>query len=701
MLERERELRRLAGAVERAADRDGALVLIEGPAGIGKTALLRAARERSSAAGFTVLSATAAELDRGFPFGVVHQLLGPVVAGASEERRARLLAGAAAAAEVVLSPAGVDGGAGGGDDPGYAVLHGLYWLLANLAEEEPVALLVDDLHWADRASLRLLEYLGRRLEGLPLLVVGTTRGQEPGAEQALLADLAAGPSAEVLRPSPLSVEAAATVIEAALGRPPDPAFVDACIAATGGTPLLVRAIADRAADEGLRGAASEAARVTALGAAGLGRMMHRRLASLGPDALALARAGAVLGERRRLDDLAAVAGLDAGAAAAAADALAGAGLLDASSWAFVHPVVRAAVADGTPPGERTVLHARAARRLRASGVRADEVAVHLLAAEPSGDPQVVAILREAARSAVAGGAPEAAVAHLRRALAEPPPSDDRAALLLELGELEVQAGDGAAIGHLTDALDAGLTGNAAARARGARAFLSVMGDPTPIVGELERALADAEDPALRLRLESNLLDASIYHSRSVPQRAELLRGGGAAGGAEPSVVLLAHQAVEASYIPRPAAETIALAQRAAAGGELVRAVGPDNSTFNLLTHAFRYAERADLARALLEEGEAAIQRTGLRFGRLFLEHAWGYWHLNFGRLGAGLAEAQSGLDRLRAAQLDVTAAALIAIVAELLVELDRADEAAPLVDAVTPEVEETVGGPFAVAARGA
>ncbi len=182
ILERDAELGRLDALLDEiAAGGDGAVVLVEGPPGIGKTALLRTAGDQAERRPrVVVLRGIASELDRDFPFGLVHQVLDPVLASADEERRARLLAGAAARAEVVLDPRADSPG----DDPGYAVLHGLYWLLVNLAEEAPVVLLLDDLHWSDRASLRLLEFLGRRLDGVPVLVLGTLRPAEPGAEPA-------------------------------------------------------------------------------------------------------------------------------------------------------------------------------------------------------------------------------------------------------------------------------------------------------------------------------------------------------------------------------------------------------------------------------------------------------------------------------------------------------------------------------------
>ncbi|MBB4663570.1 AAA family ATPase [Conexibacter arvalis] len=106
VLEREEELALLDAAAAAAARAEGSVALIEGPAGIGKTALLRAARAAARERGLTVLGGVASALDRDFPFGLVHQLLDPLLAAAGPDRRARLLAGAAAQAEPVLRPQG-------------------------------------------------------------------------------------------------------------------------------------------------------------------------------------------------------------------------------------------------------------------------------------------------------------------------------------------------------------------------------------------------------------------------------------------------------------------------------------------------------------------------------------------------------------------------------------------------------------------
>ena len=112
----------------------------------------------------------------------------------------------------------------------------------------------------------------------------------------------------------------------------------------------------------------------------------------------------------------------------AADVLAPGSMLE-----FAHPIVRTAVYESIPPGERALAHAEAARLLERDGADAERIALHLLRSEPGGSAQVVALLRAAAEAAKGRGAPGTAAGYLRRALDEPPDPAVRPALLLELG----------------------------------------------------------------------------------------------------------------------------------------------------------------------------------------------------------------------------------------------------------------------------
>src|SRR5689334_5486221 len=132
LLERERELQELRDALGAAQAERGQFVLIEGPAGLGKTSLMRAALDGGSALGFQCLRARASELERDFPYGCVRQLLEPLISRASAAERERMFDGAAALAMPLFARAGV-APPDSSPDSAFAILHGLYWLLNNVA----------------------------------------------------------------------------------------------------------------------------------------------------------------------------------------------------------------------------------------------------------------------------------------------------------------------------------------------------------------------------------------------------------------------------------------------------------------------------------------------------------------------------------------------------------------------------------------
>jgi predicted ATPase len=304
LLERERELEQLGALLDGLAAGEARVAIVEGAAGIGKSRLLAEARRRAADGRIRVLSARGGELERDFAFGVVRQLYEPVLheSGARE----RLLAGAAAAADPVFDLVE----AAGEGDASFAVLHGLYWLTVNLTAGGPVLLAVDDLHWCDGASLRFLAYLARRLEGLPVLVLFGLRPSEPGVDTALLAELAGDPLATTLHPGALTGDAVAELVRERLGAGADARFVAACHAAAGGNPLLTNELLRALAAEGVRPVAEEIATVEDLGPRAASRATLLRLARLPDDAVAVARAVAVLGDGARVAHTAALAGLD-------------------------------------------------------------------------------------------------------------------------------------------------------------------------------------------------------------------------------------------------------------------------------------------------------------------------------------------------------------------------------------------------------
>jgi hypothetical protein len=151
LLERDEPLARIDHVLAGAREGRGALLVLEGPAGIGKTAMMGVARAGACEHGMRVLAARGAQLEREYAFGVVRQLFEPALAGMGEDLRADVLHGPAGVAAGLLGLPGAQGGEPmAGADASFAALHGLYWLCANLSAREPLCLLVDDAHWATR-----------------------------------------------------------------------------------------------------------------------------------------------------------------------------------------------------------------------------------------------------------------------------------------------------------------------------------------------------------------------------------------------------------------------------------------------------------------------------------------------------------------------------------------------------------------------
>ena len=210
------------------------LAVVEGPAGIGKSRLLEAAREKASDAGSRVLSARGSDLERELPFGIVRQLFEPVLS--DPDQRRRWLGGPALPAARAFAPPD-DGDVAG--DVSFGILYGLFWLIANIAADGPLSLSVDDLHWCDTASVRFITYLEPRLRGLRVFVATATRIGQPNAESRLIGEIAHAPTAVSIRPDALSAQGVDALVRERLGRSAEPAFSAACRRATGGNPLLL------------------------------------------------------------------------------------------------------------------------------------------------------------------------------------------------------------------------------------------------------------------------------------------------------------------------------------------------------------------------------------------------------------------------------------------------------------------------------
>src|SRR4051812_4026751 len=345
---------------------EGRLVVVEGSAGIGKTRLLAEVRTLAQAGEFEVLSARGGELEGEFAFGIVRQLFEAPLAAATPELRAELLSSAAGLSGSLFASAPAPSAQGA--ESSFAMLHGLYWLAANFASRTPMLVVVDDLHWADEPSLRWLQYLARRLEGLPLLLLTGTRPPDQANLPALIEELLTDPAAVVIRPDVLGRDSAAALARERLGNKPAAAFAAALEAGSGGNPLYLVALLDAVSQQGLAPTVENAPQVLELGPRAVSYGVSTRLGRLPTEATDLLRAGAILGDRTDLALAAGLAGIDPATALSAASALVRADLLrNEDPLEFTHPVVRTAVLETLSAAARAHAHRAAGEAILEAG----------------------------------------------------------------------------------------------------------------------------------------------------------------------------------------------------------------------------------------------------------------------------------------------------------------------------------------------
>jgi DNA-binding CsgD family transcriptional regulator len=518
LLERDGELAALDGALASALAGRGRVVAVEGAPGIGKSSLVNACVELARARGMYTISVRATELERSYPYGVVRQTADSVQLDKSEEDRAALFAGAAKLALPILDP----GGNEEADNPElmYQRLHGLYWLIANLARQQPLLICVDDAQWADEASMAAERFLSLRIADLPMVLLLAARPAEVGQLAVPLAEILADPATVSIRPGPLSTDGAARRIEALLGSG-DPDFAAACHHSTGGNPFLLEQLVSEVRAEGIDPTAENAERIASLGPDTVRASVLLRLERLPSAGGPVARALAILGEVDvTLKDVATLADVPEDAAADALAELERSGLVTGTPrLRFVHPILRAAIEDDMPAVERSRAHEQAARMLADRDADAVAVAAHLLVCDPGQGDWARATLRRAARRAEALGDPAASVRYLQRAVLERPGGDELGEILFELGLAAAHAGHEDAAEHLERAAEAG--GPTRLRALHWIAVLHlVAGRASKAADVLESALADMheEDEAAKPLLET--LIAAGLESATVRRRLE-------------------------------------------------------------------------------------------------------------------------------------------------------------------------------------
>ncbi len=631
----------IEAALGRARAGRGSALLIEGPAGVGKTSLLGVAGTIALAAGFLVLTAIGGAIEIDLPWNLVRQLFDGVI-GAPDEEQTTLLSGAAALAAPAL---GLARGAEAGS------MHGLYWLTASLAERQPVLLSVDDAHWGDEPSLRFLAYLAPRLADLPVVLAVVTRTGEQQPEP--LAAVAAAET-RLLTPSELSPGASAELTRRRLGDDAAEELCRACHRVTGGSPFLLEALLEQLDREGIEPATAGADAVAGATPESVRRSLLLRLARLPEATRRLAEALAVLGAEASPTEAAALADLEPSDAAAAADDLARTSILrPGTELSFRHPLVREVVYGAIPEHERGRRHGRAARLLADAGDEGERVQAQLLLSEPAADEWVVGHLRRNAAVALAEGAPQTAVELLGRALREPPPDASRAEVMAELGRAELAAGRPGAAEHLRAAV--AITEDPRSRARTALDLgrsLYVTGRPHEAATALERGFeelraAAIDDPSLSGELRATWLAVA---RTEIPLRARAtelalqVAVDPPAGNSYGERALLAQVAGELTFAGEPRVRPLELAREALAEGRLIAEETADGLNWIAAMGALGWGDDFDAYDRLQMAAQAEARRRGSVIGLVNGSYGLSFSHFYRGLLASAVASATQAIE---------------------------------------------------------
>ena len=620
LLEREDEIARLSTLLEAVSDGAGRLVLVEGPAGIGKTSVLMAVRAMAEDCGFVFLGARCSPIEQEFAFGVARQLFERKVRTLDESTRTEVFAGAAALAEVAVLGGGTPSEVAASRATIFPSLHGLFWLCANLADRSPLLITIDDAQWADDPSVRWLSYLSRRLEDVRALVILARRPTEPGAEAAELNRLATQAAGDMVTLDPLSEKATAQLVARTLGNETGPELVRACHFRTGGNPFLLNELLSAVLVEPGDRSRRDSRSVRALRPVSVTRTVLGRLSAMPDGCRSMAEAVAVLETEVELRHAAALSELPLPQAAAAIDTLAAGDILvGGEPIGFLHPLVRDAVYGEMTDTRRAQLHRRAAETLYAEGGAPERVSAHLLPAYRAGEPWAVKQLREAARSAIARGANGPVAAYLERALEEPPDPAERPQLLLELGRARARNSPVQAAADLEQALS--FADEPLVRAEISRARSAALMNSARVVDAfecLELAIAQLPpdaDPELRLRMEAEALAIGML-APALAQQASRRIGvlpdltGDTAG----ERLVLANVARHHWLDGAPAAEAADLAESALAGGALLHDQIPDSPTFGMTIPILLEAGRRKQAAAMVDLLHEDASRRGSVMG---------------------------------------------------------------------------------------
>jgi len=434
---REAEIQALGEALDRVASGGPAIVLVEGEAGIGKTRLLAQVLQDARGRGMPVAAGRAEELERTRPFGVLASAFG-CTRSSPDPRRAAIAGLLASQGAGDLGPITVT------SDPGlrFRVVDAFTDLVEELALTGSLVIGLDDLQWADPSSLLTLGVLGRRLDYVPVGVIGCLRPSPRVAELDRLAGALEAAGARHLILRPLTGEAVTGLVAQAVAAEPGPRLL-AEVAGAGGNPLFVTELLAALTQEGTIATAGGRAEVAETVLPPTLRLtILRRVSFLPETTLQALRSASILGSGFSLTDLATVTGRPAVDLSIVLGEAIRAGVLDddGARLRFRHDLIRDAIYEDLAGSVRRALHREAGQRLAQAGAPALQVAEHLARGATPGDPEAVAWLARAARHA-APRSPDIAANLLDRAVGLMSPGDPgRDGLLAERASSLMWAG---------------------------------------------------------------------------------------------------------------------------------------------------------------------------------------------------------------------------------------------------------------------
>ena len=439
LIGRDEELARLDRGAREVASGRGCAVLIEGEPGIGKSALVRAACVTATQYGCQVFWGAGDELGQQLPLLPVLDAL-RIREHAANPRRGSIVA--LLRGELI---------SGRGEDMPAALSEQLLALVDELCAAMPTVLVVDDLQWADQATVGLWERLARSVEHRPLLLIGTMR---PVPQREDLQALRHSTDLAVrLHLDRLPESAVTELVTKLAGGKPDGELLELADGAAGNPLYLTELVEALARSSSLTITDAGAAELTGDAAPGsLSAAIADRLGFVPGAVRAVLRAAALLGVDFAVTDLATVLGRSVVDLVPSVDEALAAGVLAESGngLGFRHPMIRAALYDDIPGPVRAAWHGEAGRALAEAGAPADRVARQLLpavagparAAEPV-DEWILCWLADTAPQLV-GQAPRAAAELLRHAVARSAAGSARHdSLICRLAEALYRVGDAA------------------------------------------------------------------------------------------------------------------------------------------------------------------------------------------------------------------------------------------------------------------